>query len=156
MTNESGSSEQLLENSMGDGITSSLKGKFALWLAKTFIQESGQTIGQVAGVFLSDVIVAIVLFVVYCIALGIICWLLRKIFAKMHTSDSKVLVGIDRTCGAIISTAFALVFIMVVLAILNSLKGKIPAVDSALESSTVCKYFYENNPIAKLFTEIFG
>lgn len=156
VTNESGSSEQLLENSMGDGITSSLKGKFALWLAKTFIQESGQTIGQVAGVFLSDVIVAIVLFVVYCIALGIICWLLRKIFAKMHTSDSKVLVGIDRTCGAIISTAFALVFIMVVLAILNSLKGKIPAVDSALESSTVCKYFYENNPIAKLFTEIFG
>ena len=74
----------------------------------------------------------------------------------MHTSDSKVLVGIDRTCGAIISTAFALVFIMVVLAILNSLKGKTPAVDSALESSTVCKYFYENNPIAKLFTEIFG
>lgn len=156
VTNESGSSEQLLENSMGDGITSTLKGKFALWLAKTFIQESGQTIGQVAGVFVSDVIVAIVLFVIYCIALGIICWLLRKIFAKMHASDSKVLVGIDRTCGAIISTAFALVFILVVLAILNSLKGKIPAVDSALESSTVCKYFYENNPIAKLFTEIFG
>lgn len=156
VTNESGSSEQLLENSMGDGLMSSLKGKFALWLAKTFIQESGQTIGQVAGVFLSDVIVAIVLFVVYCIALGIICWLLRKIFAKMHASDSKVLVGIDRTCGAIISTAFALVFIMVVLAILNSLKGKIPTVDSAIESSTVCKYFYENNPIAKLFTEIFG
>lgn len=156
VTNESGSSEQLLENSMGDGLMSSLKGKFALWLAKTFIQESGQTIGQVAGVFLSDVIVAIVLFVVYCIALGIICWLLRTLFAKMHTSDSKVLVGIDRTCGAIISTAFALVFIMVVLAILNSLKGKIPTVDSAIESSTVCKYFYENNPIAKLFAEIFG
>ena len=129
VTNESGSSEQLLENSMGDGLMSSLKGKFALWLAKTFIQESGQTIGQVAGVFLSDVIVAIVLFVVYCIALGIICWPLRTLFAKMHTSDSKVLVGIDRTCGAIISTAFALVFIMVVLAILNSLKGKIPTVD---------------------------
>lgn len=156
VTDESGTREQLLENSMGDGISSSLKGKIAVWLAKTFIQESGQTIGEVAGVFVSDVIVAVVLFVVYCVVLGIVCWLLRKIFAKMHTSESKVLVGIDRTCGALISTAFALVFILLVLAILNSLKGKIPSVDSAIEASTVCKYFYENNPIAQLFTEIFG
>ena len=74
----------------------------------------------------------------------------------MHTSESGALKAIDRTFGAIVSTAFALVFILVVLAILNTLKDKLPTVDEALSSSTVCGYFYQNNPVAKLFTEIFG
>ena len=105
---------------------------------------------------MSDIIVAVVMFVVYCLALGLVCWLLRKIFAKMHTSDSKALVAVDRTFGAVISVAFAFVFILLALAILNALKDKIPAVDEALSSSTVCGYFYANNPVAKLFTKIFG
>ncbi len=156
VTTEEGTSEQPLENSMGSDITSSLKGKFAVWLAKSFITESGQTIGGVAGVFVSDITVAVIMFVVYCAAMGIICWLLRKIFAKMHTSDSKALKAVDRTFGAIVSTAFAFVFILLVLAILNTLKDKLPTVDEALTSSSVCGYFYANNPVAKLFTEIFG
>jgi len=156
VSGEDGTSKVELENSMGDGLTSSLKGKFALWLAKTFITDDGQTVGGVAGTFVSDIIVAVVMFVVYCIALGLVCWLLRKIFAKMHTSESGALKAIDRTLGAIVSTAFALVFILVVLAILNALKDKLPTVDEALSSSTVCGYFYQNNPVAKLFTEIFG
>ena len=156
VSSEEGTSKVELENSMGDGLTSSLKGKFALWLAKTFITDDGQTVGGVAGTFVSDIIVAVIMFVVYCVALGLICWLLRKIFAKMHTSESGALKAIDRTFGAIVSTAFALVFILVVLAILNALKDKLPTVDEALSSSTVCGYFYQNNPVAKLFTEIFG
>ncbi len=156
VSGEEGTSKVELENSMGDGLTSSLKGKFALWLAKTFITEDGQSVGGVAGTFVSDIIVAVIMFVVYCVALGLICWLLRKIFAKMHTSESGALKAIDRIFGAIVSTAFALVFILVVLAILNALKDKLPTVDEALSSSTVCGYFYQNNPVAKLFTEIFG
>lgn len=156
VSNEEGSIEVDLEKSMGDGLTSSIKGKFALWLAKTFITDDGQTLGGVAGTFVSDIIVAVIMFVVYCVALGLICWLIRKIFAKMHTSESNALKAIDRTFGAIVSTAFALVFILVVLAILNTLKDKLPTVDEALSSSTVCGYFYQNNPVAKLFTEIFG
>lgn len=156
VSNEEGSIEVDLEKSMGDGLTSSIKGKFALWLAKTFITDDGQTLGGVAGTFASDIIVALIMFVVYCVALGLICWLIRKIFAKMHTSESNALKAIDRTFGAIVSTAFALVFILVVLAILNTLKDKLPTVDEALSSSTVCGYFYQNNPVAKLFTEIFG
>lgn len=156
VSGEEGTSKVELENSMGNGLTSSLKGKFALWLAKTFITEDGQSVGGVAGTFVSDIIVAVIMFVVYCVALGLICWLLRKIFAKMHTSESGALKAIDRIFGAIVSTAFALVFILVVLAILNALKDKLPTVDEALSSSTVCGYFYQNNPVAKLFTEIFG
>lgn len=156
VTTEEGTTEQPLESSMGSDFTSSIKGKFAVWLAKTFITDDGQTIGGVAGTFVSDIIVAVIMFVVYCLALWLICWLLRKIFAKMHTSESKALVAIDRTFGGIISTAFAFVFILLVLAILNELKDKIPTVDQALSSSTVCGYFYVNNPVAKLFTKIFG
>jgi len=137
-------------------MSGALKGKLTLWLADKFIYEDGQSIGGVAGTFVSDLIVAIVAYVVYCIALGLICWLLRKIFAKMHDSDNKLLKALDRTCGAIVSTAFAAVFILLVLAILYALREKIEVVDSALRESKVCGYFYLNNPVAKLLTEIFG
>lgn len=137
-------------------MSGALKGKLTLWLADKFIYEDGQSIGGVAGTFVSDLIVAIVAYVVYCIALGLICWLLRKIFAKMHDSDNKLLKALDRTCGAIVSTAFAAVFILLVLAILYALREKIEVVDTALRESKVCGYFYLNNPVAKLLTEIFG
>ena len=70
VSGEEGTSKVELENSMGDGLTSSLKGKFALWLAKTFITDDGQSVGGVAGAFVSDIIVAVIMFVVYCVALG--------------------------------------------------------------------------------------
>lgn len=138
------------------GASSKLKGEITLWLAEKFIYEDGQTIGAVAGSFVSDLLVAIIAYVVYCLVLGLICWLLRKIFAKMHDSDSTLLKALDRTCGAIVSTAFAAVFILLVLAILYALRDKIQVVDSALRESKVCGYFYLNNPVAKLLTEIFG
>lgn len=146
----------LLENSMGSDVTSTLKGKIAIWLAKSFITEDGQTIGSVAGTFISDIIVAIVMFIVYCLVLWLICFLLRKIFAGMRNSESGALKAIDRIFGAIISLAFSFVFILLVLAILSSLRNKIPQVDEYLTNSTVCGYFYLNNPVATLFHKIFG
>ncbi len=149
--------ETTLEQVIADSdISGALKGKITLWLAQKFIYEDGQSIGAVAGTFVSDIIVAIIAYIVYCLALGLICWLLRKIFAKMHTSDNKLLKALDRTCGAIVSTAFAAVFILLVLAILYALREKLGSVDSALRQSKVCGYFYLNNPVAKLLTEIFG
>ncbi len=157
VTNDSGEVENVpLESSMGSDTVSSIKGQFALWLAKTFITKDGQSVGSVAGVFVTDIITAVVMFVVYCIILGLICWLLRKIFAKMHQSDNGALKAIDRIFGALISTAFALIFVLTVLAILNALRGKIPTVDQYIDDSTICKYFYNNNPIATLFAQIFG
>lgn len=146
-----------LETVIANGdMAGALKGKITLWLAQKFIYEDGQSIGSVAGVFVADIIVAIVTYIVYCLVLGLICWLLRKIFAKMHNSDNKLLKALDRTCGAIVSTAFAAVFILLVLAILYAVRDKIEVVDTALSESKVCGYFYLNNPVAKLLTEIFG
>ena len=146
-----------LEKVIADSnMSDALKGKLTLKLAQKFIYEDGQTVGEVAGTFVSDLIVAIIAYIVYCLALGLICWLLRKIFAKMHNSDSTLLKALDRTCGAIVSTAFAAVFILLVLAILYTLREKIGVVDTALRESKVCGYFYLNNPVAKLLTEIFG
>lgn len=145
--------EQVIADS---NMSDALKGKLTLKLAQKFIYEDGQTVGEVAGTFVSDLIVAIIAYIVYCLALGLICWLLRKIFAKMHNSDSTLLKALDRTCGAIVSTAFAAVFILLVLAILYTLREKIGVVDTALRESKVCGYFYLNNPVAKLLTEIFG
>lgn len=145
-----------LEEAANGDLTSSLKSKLALWLAKSFITEDGQTIGGVAGRFVSDLIVAIVMFVVYCLALWLICFILRKIFAGMRNSESSALKAIDRIFGAIVSTAFAFVFILLVLAILSSLRNKIPQVDEYLSNSTVCGYLYLKNPVAILFHKIFG
>lgn len=151
-----GTVRKSLQECVDEGGVSSLKAQFALYLAQTFITEDGTTIGSVAGTFVTDLVVAIIAYIVYCIVLGLLCWLLRKIFAKIHKSDNVLLKALDRTCGAIVSTAFAAIFILLALAILYSLRDKIPVVDEALSSSTVCGYFYLNNPVSKLFTEIFG
>lgn len=145
-----------IEEAMGDGLLGSTKGKLVLWLAERFITDSNQTIGSVAGIFVTDIIASVVMFVVYCIALWFVCFVLRKIFSKMHKSESKLLKGIDRTCGAVVSTAFAFIFVLLVLAILHAIRDKIPEVDEMISSSTVAGYFYANNPIATLFAEIFG
>lgn len=145
-----------LEQAMGSDIASSAKGKLATWLAEKFITQNGQTIGYVAGVFVTDIIVMVIMFIVYNIALHLICHILRTIFSKMHASHSEFVRGIDRTAGAIVSTAFAFVFILVALAIIYALRDKIPSVDTMISSSKVCGYFYLNNPVATLFSEIFG
>lgn len=145
-----------LEQAMGSDMASSVKGKLATWLAEKFITQNGQTIGYVAGVFVTDIIVMVIMFMVYNFVLHLICSLFRRLFAKMHNSSSDFVRGIDRTAGAIVSTAFALIFILLALAILYMLRSKLPQVDEVLSSSKVCGYLYANNPIATLFSEIFG
>lgn len=145
-----------LENAMGSDMASSLKGKAALWLAERFVTQSGQTIGSVAGVFVCDIVVMVVMFLVYCIALHFVCHILRKIFSKMHASNSEFVRGLDRTAGAIVSTILAFAFILIALAIIYAIRDKIPDVDTMISSTKVCGYIYQNNPITALFTEIFG
>lgn len=74
--------ETVIANSDMSG---ALKGKLTLWLAQKFIYKDGQSIGAVAGVFISDIIVAIIAYIAYCLVLGLICWLLRKILQKCTT-----------------------------------------------------------------------
>lgn len=170
-TDENGKTVYLVEKTNDDGTTQlvdlnkcieegdlkgAMKAKTTLWLAQKFIKESGTSVGSVAGVFITDIIVAAITYVIICVVLGLICWLLRKIFKSMRESESSTLKTIDRVFGAVVSTAFALIFIFLVLAILYTLREKTGSVDAALRDSTVCGYFYEHNPVSKLFAEIFG
>lgn len=138
------------------GLQGAMKAKTTLWFAQKFITESGTSVGSVAGIFVTDIIVAVITYAVICVVLGLICWLLRKVFKSMRESDSKTLKAIDRVFGAVVSTAFALIFIFLVLAILYTLRDKTGNVDAALRASKVCGYFYVNNPVSTLFAEIFG
>ncbi len=145
-----------LEDASGSGLVDSAKGKLAVWLAERFITEDGQTLGKASADMLTSIIVSAALFVIYCILLGIICYILRKIFKGMHNSDSSAIRIVDRVFGAVVSTGLAFVFILLVLAILHALARVIPTVHEYLQSSVICGFFYQNNPISNIFGSIFG
>ena len=145
-----------LEDASGSGLVDSAKGKLAVWLADRFITEDGQTLGRASAEMLTSIILSVALFVIYCIALGIICWILRKIFKNMHHSDNSAVRIVDRVLGAVVSTGLAFVFILLVLAILHALARVIPTVHEYLQSSVICGFFYQNNPISNVFNSIFG
>ncbi len=140
----------------GDGFVEQSKAKFANWLAGRFIEKDGQTLADACAKMLTSIIVSVIAFILYCIVLALLCWLLRKIFKNMHDSDSGAVRIIDRTLGAIVATGLALLFILLVLAILHALAKTIPTVHEYLSSSKVCGFFYEHNPISTVFQSIFG
>lgn len=145
-----------LEDASGSGLVDSAKGKLAVWLAERFITEDGQTLGRASAEMLTSIILSVALFVIYCILLGIICWILRKIFKNMHRSESSAVRIVDRVLGAVVSAGLAFVFILLVLAILHALARVIPTVHEYLQSSVICGFFYQNNPISNVFSSIFG
>lgn len=133
-----------------------LKGRFANWLCERFMKPDmyGTSIASIGSGMITSVIIFAIAFIVYCIALGIICAIIRKITGGMHTSESSVAKLFDRLIGAIISAALGFVFLLVVLAILKSIN--IGVVTDFINGSTVCKYFFDNNPISQVFAKIFG
>ena len=143
-----------LEEASGNGLVDGAKGKLAVWLAERFITEDGQTLSEASANMLTSIILSVILFVIYCILLGILCFVLRKIFKGMHKSDNQAIRIVDRVAGAIISTGLALVFILLVLAILHAIH--IPAVHDYMVNSPVCGFLYEHNPISNVFGRIFG
>ncbi len=145
-----------LEDAGGSGLVDRTKAKLAVWLAERFVTEDGQTLGDAGAGALTSLIVAVVLFILYSIALAIICSLLRRAFKNMHSADSPAVRAVDRTLGALLSASLALVFILLVLAILHTLADTLPAMHEYLLNSPVVGYLYENNPIGSVFKSIFG
>ena len=145
-----------LENAGGEGLVDKSKAKLATWLAERFITADGQTLGAAGAKMLTSIIVSIVAFIIYCILLGLLCWVLRKLFKKLHDSDSGAVRIVDRVLGAIVATGLAMLFALLVLAILHALSRVIPTAHEYLLNSKVCGYFYEHNPIATVFKSIFG
>ncbi len=133
-----------------------IQGIFAKFLATRFInsQNSGSSLVGIAATMLTSLIAALILFVGYSIGLGLVGFILRKATKGMHKSENKVVNALDRVFGALIGAALALVFLLVVLAILKSIN--VEEVTAYINESTVCKYFFDSNPVSKVFAEIFG
>ena len=132
------------------------KGKIANFLAERFVTDEGQSLGKVAADYITNIVVAVACFVVFCIALSIVAWLIRKLFEKMHDTENKALKAIDRILGALVSAALTLLFLLVVLAVFHIFDDKLAIVTDYLKESTICGYLYENNPISTVFSKIFG
>ncbi len=145
-------SDAMQEGNMLDGI----KGKINVWLVSSFITEDGQTIGGVAGDFVTDLIVMVIMFIVYCIAMGLVCWLIRRLVKGMHTSENKAVRVVDRCLGAVVSVALMFVGLLVILSILSALSNKYPVINDYLADSKVVGPLYIKNPIAELWAKIFG
>ena len=132
------------------------KGMIANFLAEKFVTEEGHSLGEVAADWITNIVVSAVCFIVFSIALGVICWLIRKLFEKMHNSESSAIKWIDRILGALVSAALTLLFVLVVFAIFHIFDNKMAIVTDYLKNSAVCGYLYQNNPISTVFSKIFG
>lgn len=134
-----------------------IKGKIAGFLAERFVQDvpdEGISLGQVLANFITNIVVAVASFVVYALALGLICWILRKIFGRMHDSESGAVKAIDRILGAVVSAALALIFLLVVLEIFHFFDTKLTVVTDHIRNSAITGYLYEHNPISTIFANI--
>ena len=58
--------------------------------------------------------------------------------------------------GALVSAALTLIFMLAVLAVFHIFDDKITMVTDYLKESTITSYLYLNNPIATVFSKIFG
>ena len=147
-----------LEDAYGHGLVDKSKGQLAVWLAERFItkKNSGQTLKEAAANMFTSIIVAVISFIVYCILLTLLCFVLRRIFKHLHESDSSVVRTLDRVLGALLAMTLALLFILLVLGILHTMGRIMPTIDEYLKNSVVCGYLYEHNPIGLIFARIFG
>lgn len=156
MTEEDGSPCKIMLSDAKGNLVDKSKAKLANWLAERFITEDGQTLGEAGANALTSLIVAVIAFILYSILLAILCWVLRKVFKQLHDSDSGVVRILDRTLGAIVATGLALLFILLVMAIIHALAKVVPSAHEYMLNSKVCGFFYEHNPIGTVFKSIFG
>ena len=133
-----------------------IKGNLAAFLASKFVTEEGVTLGEVAGDYITNIVVAVATFIVFCLALSLVAWVIRKIFGKMHDSENKAIKAIDRILGALVSAALALIFLLVVLAVLHIFDAKLAMITDHIKNSAICGYLYDHNPISTVFSKIFG
>ena len=132
------------------------KGWIANFLAEKFVQEEGHSLGEVASNWITNIVAAVAAFIVFAIALGLICWLIRLLLKPLHNSESSAVKLIDRILGAIVSAALTLLFVLVAFAIFHIFDSKMAIVTDYLKNSAICGFLYESNPISTVFSRIFG
>ena len=133
-----------------------IKGMIANWLAGLFVAEYGvQSLAGLCVYNISSLVISAGLFVASCIVLSILCSIIKGMTKGMHDSESKAVRVTDRVLGGAVGLVVSAVFVMVVLAILKAVEDKVPMVVEYINQSTVCKFFYDLNPIGKVLADIF-
>lgn len=172
---EDGAKEQvMLEDAMGKGLVDKAKAKFAVMLAKRFIKPAvkddpatpdkdetfegteGQSLADYAAEALTALIFDVILFVVYCIVLGLIFFLCRKLLKHLRESESAGLRVLDRVIGMIVATALAMLTLLLVFAIIRAAAPAGSKVDVFFTSSGFAGLLYSNNPMYGFLMKIFG
>lgn len=147
-----------LEDAGGHELVDASKAKLAAWLAERFItkENEGTSLSQAAASMFTSIIVAVVAFIIYCIALAILFFIIRRSLKSAHSSENATVRVIDRTAGALLYAALGILFMLLVLAIFHTVGKAAPSLDTYLKQSAVCGYLYEHNPIGVIFARIFG
>ena len=134
----------------------SVQGMLASVLADMFITEYGvQSLAGLVVHNVSNLIVSVCTFAVSCLVLSLICSILKGVTQNMEDSKSKGIRITNRVLGGVIGLVLGAVTILTVFAILQATADKIPEVIAYINDSTICKFFYELNPIGKALASIF-
>lgn len=148
--------------------TDGIKGKISNWLAGKFIATDSaavdpysldaerESVADVCVYNLTALIIAAALFLVLCILLSIVCSILKAMTKNMHDSDSTAVRAVDRVLGGVVGLVLGATFVFLVLAILTAVSDKVPSVVAYINDSTICKFFYDLNPIGLMFAKIFN
>ncbi len=154
-------------DSLADGkFMDKIKGQIAVRLARRYIRPAdaeknfegteGQTLAGVAAKAITTLIFDVVLFIVYCIVLGILFKLLRKLFNRLAESDSGAIKFTNKILGAVVGAGLALIAVLFIFAIIKSAVPDGSKVANFFESASFAGELYKNNPMSKVMTKIFG
>ena len=152
-----------LENAAGDGALAKIKGKMAVALAKKYVtaDNQGVKLAGYAADSLTRIIFDVALFIIYCIALGVLFFLFRKMFARLfdkrdeYGEKSVGLKVLDKTLGAVVAVGFALLALLLVFAIIKLAAPAGSKVAQFFENANIAGALYSKNPMSKVFTKLF-
>lgn len=145
-----------------DGVRQNLaemgvKGLIADGVANILITEYG--VQSLAGLCIRNVtslIISVCTFAISCIVLSIICSILKGVTQNMSESKSKGVRITNRILGGVVGLVLGAVAILTVFAIFKATADKIPEVIAYINDSTICKFFYDLNPIGQALASIFA
>lgn len=144
-----------IEDAGGSGIVNKSKAKLAKRLAKRFVTEEtqGASLGRIAADMITSIIMSVIAFVGYCVALGIIFFILRRIFRHIHKGDGAA-AAIERVLGGLVGGFMAFTFLLLILAILRACD--IGSLNRAMSASPAVGYLNLHNPLSAILSRIFG
>lgn len=148
-----------LDSVDSEGLLGSLKAKVAVSLAKHFVTEenSGKvTLAGFAADALTSLILDIGLFIVYCIVLSLLYFVIRKLAGRMHKAENTALRVTDRLLGGVVAAALALISLLIVFAIIRAAVADGSKVAQFFENAKVAGVLYDKNPLFDIVAKMFG